>query len=173
MESESHSVVSDSLQPPGPYSPRNSPDQNTRVGSLSLLQGIFPTQGLNLGLPHCRWILYQLRHQGSPKREEGKCCDSLFPLLSPCARDPIRVSYTLPCNVLLYFTWVSVTWGNAPSNNFDGWVEECVSFNKGMRRGPMRGGPWKMIWSVLQQGDPGTFLCGGQKDSVEVDSGMF
>ena len=38
--------------------PWNSPDQNTRVGSLSLLQGIFPTQGLNPGLPHCRWILY-------------------------------------------------------------------------------------------------------------------
>ena len=36
------------------------------VGSLSLLQGIFPTQGLNLGLPHCRWILYLMSHQGSP-----------------------------------------------------------------------------------------------------------
>ena len=39
------------------YSSWNSPDQNTRVGSLSLLQGIFPTQGLNPGLLHCRWIL--------------------------------------------------------------------------------------------------------------------
>ena len=36
---------------------------NTGVGSLSLLQRIFPTQGLNPGLPHCRWILYQLRHK--------------------------------------------------------------------------------------------------------------
>ena len=35
------------------------------VSSYSLLQGIFPTQGLNPGLPHCRWILYQLSHQGS------------------------------------------------------------------------------------------------------------
>ena len=33
---------------------------------LSLLQGIFPTQGLNPGLLHCRWILYQLSYQGSP-----------------------------------------------------------------------------------------------------------
>ena len=40
------------------YSPWNSPGQNTRVGSLYLLQGIFPTQGQNPGLPHCRWILY-------------------------------------------------------------------------------------------------------------------
>ena len=63
---ESHSVVSNSLQPHGLYSPWNSPDQNTGVGSLSLLQGIFPIQGLNRGLPHCRRILYQLSHKGSP-----------------------------------------------------------------------------------------------------------
>ena len=41
------------------------PGQNTGVGSLSLLQGIFPTQGSNPGLPHCRQILYQLSSQGS------------------------------------------------------------------------------------------------------------
>ena len=40
--------------------------QNTGVGSLSLLQGIFPTQGSNPGILHCRLILYQLSHQGSP-----------------------------------------------------------------------------------------------------------
>ena len=61
-ESESRSVVSDSLQSHGLYSPWNSPGQNTGVGSLSLLQGIFPTQGLNQGLLHCRWILYQLSY---------------------------------------------------------------------------------------------------------------
>jgi len=37
------------------------------VGSFSLLQGIFPTQGWNPGLPHCRQILYQLSHKGSPR----------------------------------------------------------------------------------------------------------
>ena len=47
--------------------PWNSPGQNTGVGSLSLLQRIFPTQGLNPGLLHCRWILYQLSHKGSPR----------------------------------------------------------------------------------------------------------
>ena len=41
--------------------------QNTGVGSLSLLQGIFPTQGLNPGPPHCRQILYQLNHKESPR----------------------------------------------------------------------------------------------------------
>ena len=57
-ESESRSVVSDSLQPNGLYSSWNSPGQNTGVGSYSLLQGIFPTQGLNPGLPYCKQILY-------------------------------------------------------------------------------------------------------------------
>ena len=56
----------DSLRPHGLYSPWNSPGQNTAAGSLSLLQGIFPTQGSNLGLLHCRRILYQLSHKGSP-----------------------------------------------------------------------------------------------------------
>ena len=64
--SESGSVVLDSLRPQGLYSPWNSPGQNTGVGSCSLLQGIFPTQGSNPGLPHCRKIVYQLSHQGSP-----------------------------------------------------------------------------------------------------------
>ena len=66
-ESESRSVMSDSLWPHGLYSPWNSPGQNTGVGSLSLLQGIFPTQELNPGLSHCRQILYQLSHKGSPR----------------------------------------------------------------------------------------------------------
>ena len=53
-ESESCSVVSDSLWPHGLYSPWNSPDQNTGVGSRSSLQWIFPTQGWNPALLHCR-----------------------------------------------------------------------------------------------------------------------
>ena len=48
------------------YGPWNSPGQNTGVDSLSLLQGIFPTQGLNPVLPHCWRILYQLSHKGKP-----------------------------------------------------------------------------------------------------------
>ena len=59
--------MSDSLQPHVLYSPWNSPDQNTGVGSLSLLKGTFLTQESNPGLPHCRRILYQLSHKGSPR----------------------------------------------------------------------------------------------------------
>ena len=67
-ESESRSVLSDSFQPHGLYiySPWNSPGQNTGVGTLSLLHGIFPTQGSKPGLLHSGWILYQLSHKGSP-----------------------------------------------------------------------------------------------------------
>ena len=64
-QSESHSVVSDCLQPNELYCPRNSPGQNTEVGSHFLLQGIVPTQGVNSGLLHCGQILYQLSHQES------------------------------------------------------------------------------------------------------------
>ena len=69
--SKGRSVVSDSLWHHGLrrvrlLSPWNSPGQNTRVGSLSLLKGIFPTLGLNPGLLHCRQTLYQLSHLGSP-----------------------------------------------------------------------------------------------------------
>ena len=49
----------------------NSPGQNTAVGSRSLRQGIYPTEGSNPGLPHYRWILYDLSHQGNP-------CDILW-----------------------------------------------------------------------------------------------
>ena len=66
----SHSVVSDSLRPRGLWPARflcawNSPGKNVGVSSHSLLQGIFLTQGSNLGLLHRRQILYHLSHQGS------------------------------------------------------------------------------------------------------------
>ena len=51
---------------PGSSVHGDSPGQNTGVGFHALLQGIFPTQGSNPGLPHCRQILYHLSHQGSP-----------------------------------------------------------------------------------------------------------
>ena len=63
--------MSNSLWPHGLYSPWNSPGQNTGVGSLSLLQGIFPIQGSSPGLPHCKQILHQLSYQESPYRELG------------------------------------------------------------------------------------------------------
>ena len=62
----SHLVVSDSFQPHGPpgFSVHG---ENAGVGCHALLQGIFPTQGSNPGLPHCRQIVYHLSHQGSPR----------------------------------------------------------------------------------------------------------
>ena len=84
------SVMSDSLRPHGLHSPQNSPDQNTRVGSLFLLQGIFLIQGSNPGLPYCRWILYQLGHQGSPRILEWVAYP--FSRGSSWPRNQIRVS---------------------------------------------------------------------------------
>ena len=67
----SGSIMSDSATPwmvcslPGSSVLGDSPGKDTGVGSLSLLQGIFPTQGSNPGLLHCRQILHHLSHQGS------------------------------------------------------------------------------------------------------------
>ena len=71
IKSVSRSVVPNSLLPHGLWPntllyPWNSPGKNTSKCSPSLLRGIFPTQGSNPGLPHCRQILYCLSHQGSP-----------------------------------------------------------------------------------------------------------
>ena len=84
--------MSASLWPHGPYSPWNSPGQNTGKGSFSLLQGIFPIQGLNPGLLHCRWILYQLSYEGSPQILEWVA----FPFSrgSSQRRDWTQVSHT-------------------------------------------------------------------------------
>ena len=84
--------MSDSLWPRGLYSLWNSPGQNTGVDSLFLLQGIFPTQGLNPGLPHCRQILYQLSHKGSPRILEWVACP--FSSRSSWLRNLTRVSST-------------------------------------------------------------------------------
>ena len=60
--------------PPGSSVHGNSPGKNTGMGYHALLPGIFPTQGLNSGLPHCRQILYKLSHQGSPRILEWVAC---------------------------------------------------------------------------------------------------
>ena len=94
---ESHSVMFYSLWSHGLYSPWNSPGQNTRVGSLSLLQGIFPTQGLNPGLLHCRQILY-LSHKGSSRILEWVAYP--FSRESSWSRNQMGVS----CNAGRFFT---------------------------------------------------------------------
>ena len=86
---ESHSVMSNSLRPHGLYSPWTSPGQNSGVGRLSLLQGIFPTQGSNPGLLHCSRILYQMSHQGSPM------------FLSLCFLSFVMGTITLPNGIIV------------------------------------------------------------------------
>ena len=67
-EPRSLSLQADSLLSEPPGKPKN-----TRVGSLSLLQGIFPTQELNWGFLHCRQILYQLSYQGNLNKHICVC----------------------------------------------------------------------------------------------------
>ena len=88
------------------YSPWDSPGQNTGVGSRSLLQGIFPTQGSNPGLPHCRQILYQLSYKGSLLwgEVERKCFSRgrcIFPSMREKGENPIYIlrKEGSPCDV--------------------------------------------------------------------------
>ena len=137
----------DSLWLHGPYSPQNSLGQNTGVGNISLLQGIFPTQGSNPGLPHCRWILQQLSHKGSPRTLEWVAC----PFFSGSSRPrnqtrvsctaggfftnwPIReaqwiLNYCFPKMVLLICILVSTTW--LPMSLYPYYIY------------------WKIFWSVI------------------------
>ena len=76
----SRSVVC-SLQLHGLDSPWNSPGQNIEIGSLSLLQVIFPTQGSNPGFPNCRQFLYRPSHKGSQRILEWVA----YPFSSGCS----------------------------------------------------------------------------------------
>ena len=91
-ESDSCSVVSNSLGPQGLYSPWDSPGKSTGVGCNALLQGIFPTQESNPGLPHCRWILHHLSYQGSPRILEWVADPSSRGYSRP--RNGTSISYT-------------------------------------------------------------------------------
>ena len=79
-------------------SPWNSPGQNTRVGNCFLLQGVFPTQGSNSGLPHCRLILYQLSHNVSPRILE-RVAD---PFSSRFSQTRNQTGVSLHCRQILY-----------------------------------------------------------------------
>ena len=83
------------LYPTRLLSPWNSPGKNTGVCSHFLLQGIFPTQGLNLALPYCRLILYHLNHQGSPWGRMDTCmCMAEFIRCSPEITTTLLIDYT-------------------------------------------------------------------------------
>ena len=64
--------------PPSSSVHGDSPDKNTTASCHALLQGIFPTQGQNSGLPFCRWILYHLSYQGIPTPGSSVHINSLF-----------------------------------------------------------------------------------------------
>ena len=103
--SGSRSVVSCCLQPRGLYSPWNSPGKNTGVGSLSLLQGIFPIQRLNPGLPHCRGILYQLSHTTKSLQSCPTLCNPIDGSPSGSIVPGILQARTLE--------WVAISFSNA------------------------------------------------------------
>ena len=123
----SHSVVSDSLwshrlQPTRLLCPWNSPGQHAGVGSHSLLQGIFLTQGWNLGLLHCRHILYRLSQEGSPCTKDQTLvpCIGRLILIFCATREVLKYIFLKKKTFIMYFTpflffsgfavWLLVSW---------------------------------------------------------------
>ena len=95
--------------------------QNTGVGSLSLLQGIFPTQGLNPGLLHCRWILYQLSH--GEAQHVHVCMLNHFSRVPLCARQT-PLPGTLLARIL---EWVATPFSRGSSRPRDRTHVSCTS----------------------------------------------
>ena len=83
----------------------NFPGQNSGVASLSLLQGIFPTQGLNPGLLHCRRILYQLSHKHLEYIGGGLVTKSCLTIVTP---------WTVACQVPLSIGFSRQEWSGLP-----------------------------------------------------------
>ena len=100
----SHSSTSMDCSPPGSSCSWNSLSKNTEAGCHSLLQGIFPTQGSNAGLLHCRWIFYHLSLQGSPLEDTylaATLASTNWMLKYPPAgaSQVAQLLKNLPCNV--------------------------------------------------------------------------
>ena len=138
-ESVSRSVMSHCFATPWTvahhFCPPNSLGKNTGVGYHFLLQRIFPTQGLNLGLLHCRQILYHLSHQGSPYDQleivRWSTFKPIFDLLCSCmySEDSILESkgcFGLTCVSSCGLGGLSATshhyswWGYRPLPSWDG-----------------------------------------------------
>ena len=121
MCSVSRPVMSDSMGPCGlqPLSTEFS-RQNPGVGSRSLLQRIFPTQGLNLGLPHYRQMLYHLSYQGSPESVIHIHISTLFQIIFPYRSlqsiEQSSLCYTLgPIQLFSLYTVLSICQSQSPN----------------------------------------------------------
>ena len=110
--------------------PWNFPGKSTGVGCHFLLQGIFPTQGLNPGLPHCRKMLYHLSHQGSPSEQD--CSTSspsdqeAFASLLSLSKRTDRLKTTITKKLIKLITWIT-----ALSNSMKPWAITCRATQDG------------------------------------------
>ena len=122
---------------PWMYSPWDSPGQNTGVGSLSLLQGIFPTQGSNPGLPHCRRILYQLSHKESPynNMEESQRNNAISKKLSipPHRPWPIPICSKATLNNIMLISPLPPSYKHSCSPNLSLLGHHVASFHRHLK----------------------------------------
>ena len=116
-----------------------------------LLQGIFPTQGSNPGLPHCRQTLYLLNHQRSHKSLTQKVVVKTSKRIAGLAQDRVPFTLTLPSTPFFSFRQKPSTLSGSP------WLKEgenhqiCLSLGLGcweMFNNKLDGGWWVLICTV-------------------------
>ena len=129
-----------------------SPGKNTGVGSHSLLQRIFPTQGWSLGLLHCRQILYYQSHQGSPLQEAQRYCYVYL----------LRQTKTLPQGYTIV-PWLFLPCLCMPSLP---WLASVLTCSL-----ELRGGFGDWMWPISynpERGDTERPLCPGAPLSIRI-----
>ena len=107
--------------PPGSSVHGDSPNKNTGVGCHAVLQGIFPTQGSNPDLPHCRRFLYHLSHQGKKRKKESEVTQSCLTLCNPmnCSLTGFSIHGIFQARVL---EWVAISFSRGSSRPRD-WTQ--------------------------------------------------
>ena len=141
------------------YRQWNSPGQNPGEGNLSLLQGIFPTQGLNPGLLHCRKILYQLSHEGKPRTLERVA----YPFSRWSSRSRNRTGVSCLAGGLdwigldrIHFLAGGLDWiGSDPLH----WILYQLSY---------QGSPWQLKIKACREGR----WCWGENPSISAYNGL-
>ena len=187
IKPRSPTLQADSLPAELPRKPKN-----TCLGSLSLLQQIFPTQELNQGLLHCRQILYQLSYQGShselgvkptatkkPHRPQpgGQAgwAQNLFTPLGPHPRDAAQVSEFLPP---LFSWWLPSPWTRRPLlrsalSKGSQPARAAPPLGEVVTRGPVWVGVFVLQGTeVMGQREGGTQGCGGRQQVLTSRCGF-
>ena len=149
-ERASRSGVSDALWPHELYSPWDSLGQNTWSGYLFLPQGIFLTQGSNPGLPHCKRILYQLSHKGSPRILEWVAYPFSSRSSQPCIADGFFTNWAIREALWTFRLLLNLGYKHCFSEHWGAHIFQTIVFSGYMPKSGIAGSYGSTIFSFLK-----------------------